>query len=85
MFAGKPCRFVLEGYDEDEHKEEFHAAIANFLSGAPAVLRAVDEPLFRYYKDFEEWWKEEGNPPIKPDELWKHVRLGSEPMVTRRH
>ncbi len=28
---------------------------------------------------------EEGKPPIKSaDELWQHVQLGSEPMVTRR-
>jgi hypothetical protein len=85
MFGGKQCRMVLEGYDEDECKHEFHAAIANFLSGSPAVLRAADDALFRYYKDFEECWKEDGKPPIKSaEELWHHVRLGSEPMVTRR-
>ena len=85
MLGGKMCRMVLEGYDEDERKEEFHVAIANFLAGLPAVLREADEPLFRYYKDFEEWWKQDGKPPIKnADELWKHVRLGDEPMVTRR-
>lgn len=85
MFGGKQCRIVLQGYDEDERKEEFHVAIANFLSGSPAVLREADEPLFRYYKDFEKWWLEDHKKPIKSaNELWKHVRLGSEPMVTRR-
>ena len=59
MFGGKECRIVLEGYDEYERKEDFHVAIANFLSGSPAVLRGADEPLFRYYKDFEEWWLED--------------------------
>jgi len=85
MFGGKACRIVLEGYDEDERKEDFHVAIANFLSGSPAVLREADEPLFRYYKDFEEWWLEDDKEPIKSaDELWRQVRLGGEPMVTRR-
>lgn len=85
MFGGQQCRIVLEGYDEDERKDEFHVAITNFLSGTPAVLREADEPLFRYYKDCEEWWLEEGHPPIMTaDELWQHVQLGSEPMVTRR-
>jgi len=85
MFGGKRCRIVLEGYDDDERKEDFHVAIANFLSGSPAVLREADEPLFRYYRDFEEWWLEDGNEPIKSaDELWRHVRLGSQPMVMRR-
>ncbi len=26
MFGGKECRIVLEGFDEDEHKEDFHVA-----------------------------------------------------------
>jgi hypothetical protein len=85
MFGGKQCRIVLEGYDEDESKQDFHVAIANFLSGNPAILREADESLFRYYRDFEEWWLEDDKQPIKSaDELWQHVRLGSEPMVSRR-
>jgi hypothetical protein len=85
MFRGKLCRIVLEGYDSDDRKEDFHVAIANFLSGSPAVLREVDEPLFRYYKDFEEWWLASDQAPItSADELWQHVRLGDEPIVKRR-
>jgi len=85
MFSGRPCSFVLEGYDEDERKDEFHRAIANFLSGTPAVLREADKPLFRYYKDFEQWWLEDGNPPIRPsDDPWRHVHFGSDPVVSRR-
>jgi hypothetical protein len=87
MFGGKECRIVLEGYDEDDRKDEFHAAIANFLSGTPEVLREADEALFRYYKDLEKWWLEadDNRVPIKSaDELWQHVQLGSELMVTRR-
>ena len=86
MFGGKECRLVLEGYDGDTRKEDFHAAIANFLGGSPSVLREADDALFRYYKDFEEYWKDDGHSPIKtPEELWRHIRLGSEPMVKRRH
>jgi hypothetical protein len=85
MFGGKPYRIVLDGYDEDERKQDFHAAIANFLSGSPAVLREADEPLFRYYRDFEDGRLADGEPPIQlADELWRHVRLGREPMVSRR-
>jgi hypothetical protein len=85
MFSGKHCRIVLEGYDEDERKGDFHVAISNFLSGSPAVLREADNPLFCYYRDFEELWLEDGNRPIKSaNELWQHVRLGGEPMVSRR-
>ena len=86
MFRGKECRIVLEGYEEDNRKEDFHVAIGNFLSASSAVLREADEPLFRYYKDFEEWWLEDGKKPIEPGfDFWQHVRLGSEPMVSRRH
>lgn len=85
MFGGKPCRIVLDGYDDDDRKDNFHVAIANFLSGGPGVLREADEPLFRYYRDFEEWWLEDDKPAIKSaDQLWRHVRLGSEPVVKRR-
>lgn len=84
MFGGKQCRIVLEGYDEDERKADFHVAIANFLSASPAVLREADEPLYRYYKDFEEWWLEDENEPIQPADVWRHVQLGSEPVISRR-
>ena len=85
IFGGKQCCIVLDYYEKDAHKEDFHVAIANFLSRSPAVLREADEPLFRYYKDFEEWWQHDGKPPIKTaDELWEHVQLGSKPMITRR-
>jgi hypothetical protein len=68
-----------------ERKEDFHVAIANFLSGSPAILREADEPLSHYYKDFESWWLEDDKQPIRSeDELWQHVRLGSKPMVSRR-
>lgn len=85
MFGGIHCRIVLDGYDEDEKKEEYHVAIVNFLGGTSSVLRAADEPLFRYYKDNEEWWLEGGRAPLlTPSELWQHVHFGNELMVTRR-
>ena len=84
MFGGKKCRIVLEAYDEDERKEDFHIAIANFLSSDPAVLREADEPLFRYYNDFEKCWLEDDNQPIKLSDVWQHIQLGNEPMVSRR-
>jgi hypothetical protein len=85
IFGGKACTIIVDGYADDDRKDEFHAAIANFLSGSPAVLREADHALFRYYKDFEEYWLDDGNPALKSaDELWQRVRLGSQPMVTRR-
>jgi hypothetical protein len=84
VLGGEECEIVLEGYDEDERKEDFHAVIANFLTASPDVLREADEALFRYYKDYEEYWLEEGNEPIATaEELWQRVWFGSEPMVSR--
>jgi hypothetical protein len=84
MLGGKPCRIVLEDYDGDERKEDFHVAIANFLSAPPSVLRDGDEPLFRYYKDCAEWVEGDLEPITNSDQLWSHVRIGDEPMLTRR-
>jgi hypothetical protein len=82
---GRACQLILEGYAEDEHKEEFHAAIANFLGLTERALAEASEPLVRYYQDYEEYWLEEGKAPLRTaEELWAHVTLGHEPMVSRR-
>ncbi len=84
VLGGQECEVVLEEYDEDECKVDFHAAIANFLAADPKVLREADEALFGYYKDYEAYWLEEGNAPITTaEELWQRVRFGAEPMVSR--
>jgi Domain of unknown function (DUF6985) len=57
MFGGKQCRVVLKGYDEDANRHEFHAAIANFLSGRPEVLQSAERDLYRYYEDFQDLWE----------------------------
>jgi hypothetical protein len=86
MFGGKPCRMVLKGYEQDSNKNEFHVAIANFLSATPAVLSAVKPDLYQYYKDFEEFWVEDGNPPIESArDIWQHIHLGNWAIVQRRH
>src|SRR5579871_3109820 len=84
MLGDMPCRIVLEGYDEDANKDEFHVAIANFLSGTPSVLQAAEQDLFRYYQDFEEYWEDERAPIQSPSDIWRHIHLGSEPLVSRR-
>jgi len=82
---GRDCRFILDGYIEDDRKDEFHSAIANFLEVSPTVLRDADAPLSRYYKDHEPYWVGRGQAPLRrAEELWAHVVLGHEPMVGRR-
>lgn len=82
VLGGKACRIVVEGYDEDPKKAEFHAAIANFLAAGPEVLQAAEPHLFAYYQDFRHDQPEE---ILSPSGVWKHIRLGEEPIVTRRN
>lgn len=49
----KKYRFVLEDYEQDQNKEEFHQAIANFLTLDNSVLKQAQDDIYRYYKDVE--------------------------------
>jgi hypothetical protein len=46
VLGGKMCRIVVEGYEEDDAKHDYHAAITNFLSIDPSVLKEA-EPFHR--------------------------------------
>jgi hypothetical protein len=87
VLGGKKCCFDIEGYDEDKHKDEFHDAIRNFIALKKEALRVAEVHVYQYYKDMEEFWKsyDEDFKPIKsPKDVWKHVHLGSSPVVSRR-
>src|SRR5262245_9449856 len=85
VLGGKTCRIIVQGYDEDQHREEYHAAIANFLSIAPSVLTDAEPHIFLYFQNIKDEFDDEDIVEIKsPSEVWRHISLGSEPMVTRR-
>jgi hypothetical protein len=87
VLGGKICRIVVSGYDDDPRKDEFHAAIANFLRIPPSVLREAELHVFRYYEDCNSNWEPGDDEYVaieSPPEVWGHVRLGSEPHVQRR-
>jgi hypothetical protein len=88
LLEGKPCRFVVKRYEGDANKEEFHAAVANFLSIDSSVLGAASEHLLRYYEDCIQYWEPDDDGYVaisSAADVWRHVRLGDEPHVTRRH
>lgn len=88
MFGGKECRMVLRDYGDDEQKDDFHIAIANFLTGTPSILREADEALSLFYKECQEWYatfRKHAAPIVSADELWQHVKLEGESYVTRRY
>jgi hypothetical protein len=81
------CRVVVEGYEDDEDKGDFHAAIKNFLEASESVLKACEPFIFQYYQDINSNWSpgdEEYIDISSPENVWKHVSLGNEPMVSRR-
>ena len=89
VLGGKLCRIVVECYDDDANKGDFHIAIANFLSIGPSVLREIESDVFRYYKDLNDGcWAPDDDEYVTialPADVWKHVQFGDEPVVTRLH
>jgi hypothetical protein len=87
VLGGAVCRFVVEGYDDDEAPEDFDRAIANFLAAQPSVLRAAEASVFAYYKDCEAL-SDSSDPDFvsiaSPHEVWRHVHFGPEAVVGRR-
>lgn len=86
MLDGKPCQIVVECYNEDDRKEEFHAAIANFLAQGAGALKIAEPHIFQYYQDCKNDCPEDLEDLVIPtaSEVWNHVRLGGEPNILRR-
>ncbi|MFC1407458.1 MULTISPECIES: DUF6985 domain-containing protein [Streptacidiphilus] len=85
VFADALCRFVIAGYDDDDAKVDFEAAISAFLGLDESALRSASEPVLQYYLDVKaEVGDEEGFVSIDgPDDVWSHVRPGGEVSVQR--
>jgi hypothetical protein len=87
VLGGGNFEFILEGYEDDRVKKDFHEAIENFLSIDESVLKLAQDHIYQYYKDVfsslapdDDWYVE-----IKePKDVWSHIQFGSTPMVTRR-
>lgn len=87
VLGGEQFEFILEGYEEDGAKDDFHEAIKNFLSIDDSVLKQAQDYIYQYYKDVfvqlepeDDWYVEISS----PDEVWKHIEFGSNPIVSRR-
>ena len=87
VFDGEKVEFILEDYAEDEVKEGFHQAIANFLAIDESVLKQAQNHIYQYYKDVADYMTpdEEGYLEIaNPQDTWDHIELGATPIVSRR-
>lgn len=81
------CEFLLEDYMDDNKKDDFHSAIKNFINLDKSVLYDVSEYAFKYYQDSAKHsaFEYETFPKIKkPIDVWKLVKFGFEPIVSRR-
>jgi len=79
--------FFLDGYLEDEAKEEFHLTIGNILSIGQSVLEDAQEPIYRYYKNITDQLAPEDDWFVvidEPEDVWDHVQFGNALVLTRR-
>ena len=84
--GGHRCRILLDGYEEDARKEDFHGAIASFRSSERDLLHEAAPHVFRYYEDVSRDW-DRGDPAYveaSPESIWRHVQFGSELHISRR-
>jgi hypothetical protein len=87
LLNGQECRVVVEGYEEDPAPEQYHVAITNLLSCSFSVLQAAEQYVFQYYQNMNTHWAQSDAEFIRigsPSEVWQHVQLDTEPIVTRR-
>lgn len=87
VLGGCVCRFVIVKYDRDLKKEDFHIAISNFLAADESILREAEPYIYQFYEHCKRYFDTEDN--VCTDittarDVWKHVRLGNQPMVKRR-
>lgn len=84
---GGQGRIILEGYDTDPRREDFHAAIARFLAAPREALRAAEGAIFAYYREMNAHWEpgDEDYVAIEsPEGVWRHIEFGEEPGFSRR-
>ncbi len=87
VLGGKMCCVVVEAYDDDQAKEEFHTAITNFLAADQSILTEVEPYIYQYYERCKDYYAPDDEEYVSiasARDVWNHIRLGSEPMFTRR-
>jgi hypothetical protein len=87
VFGAAEVRVVLDGYQEDGSKQDFHAPISAFLSLDATALKAAEKHVFSYYRDMNNAWNLSDDEYVRidnPSEVWNHVQFGQEAFVSRR-
>ena len=87
MLEGRPLRFVVDGYEQDENPQDFDTAVANFLRLDANALKAAEPFVFHYYQDMNDNWdpsEEEYLSIDTPADVWEHIKFTTEATVSRR-
>ncbi|MDX6261519.1 MAG: hypothetical protein QOH84_3207 [Kribbellaceae bacterium] len=84
VLDGVACEFLVQGYEEPEDREDFHAAIDRFLALGPSVLTDARQAIYAYYLKVRTELGGELQVEIDgPDDVLAYVALGNEPEVFR--
>ncbi len=81
------CEFILEDYENDENKGDFHDAIFKFLSLKRSSLEEAQDHIYKYYKDILRYLTPDGDWYVEiddPAQVWEHIQLSRTPLVSRR-
>lgn len=86
VLGGLPCRIIIEGYEDEEFRDDFKGAIRNFLEADPSVLKEATPHVYQYYQDITALAAddEERIDIASADDVWNHVEFGRELIVSRR-
>jgi hypothetical protein len=87
VLGDETCFISIENYDEDPCQQNFHVAIQNFLSIDESVIRAVEQHIYQYYQDCNSYFDPSDEEFIEiatPEDIWEHIELGGEAVVSRR-
>ena len=86
ILGGIACRIILTGYDGDPRPDDFRTAVANLLRCPPSVLLDASQHIAHYCEDINSQ-REAGDPELvpfgTPEDLWRHVQLGTEIYFSR--
>ncbi len=81
------CEFIIEGYQQDDQKSDFHNAICNFINLTDDDLKNTEPYIHQYYKDYFNLNHErEKVVQIQhPKEIWDFITPGFEIYISRRY
>ncbi len=87
VLGDETCFVCIENYDQDPCQQDFNVAIQNFLSIDESAIRAVEQQIYQYYQDCNSCFDSDDQEFLEivaPEDVWEHVELGGEAVVSRR-